>query len=293
MIRTAFSTVACPQWKLERVVRTAAELGYDGVELRTFGYGSRRFVCDPMLTGAAKVASLLADTGVDCCCLATSLRLDAPIRPHLLGRTFLFDQDAPVRRGRRMIDFASRIEAPMVRLFGFEVPAGESRRATVRLIGQRLAQLADHARHRGVRVVVENGGSFRTADDLRELLDAADSPLLGACYNGAVGRAAGEDHTKALRTLGRRLLLARLKDYAQGAPALPGAGEADARGFARALADYRFFDGWLSFEWDAAWHEGLEPADEVLPEAIATIYGWLGGQATGKASPAQRPMAAV
>lgn len=64
MIRTAFSTVACPKSTLGGVARMAAELGFDGVDLRTFGYDSRQFVCDPLMTSARKVADTFGDPGV-------------------------------------------------------------------------------------------------------------------------------------------------------------------------------------------------------------------------------------
>ncbi len=278
MIRTAFSTVACPKWSLERVARTAAELGFDGVELRTFGYDSRTFVCDPLMTGARKVTSTFADLGVDVCGLATSITLDHPVRPHVVGRTFLFDQERTTREATRLVDYASMIGAPFVRVYGFEVPEGEKRATSVRLIANRLTAIADHARHRGVTIVLENGGSFRTAEDLREIIDMVDSPLLAASYNTAVGLAAGDDHAKAIRTLGRRLKIARLKDVGEGGCVPLGTGQSEAMAFVESLVSYGHFDGWLCYEWDAAWDESLAPAEAVLPEAVRTIYGWLGAR---------------
>lgn len=279
MIRTSFSTVACPDWTLQRVARNAADLGFDGVELRTFGYDSRSFVCDPLMTSAAKVASTFGDLGVDVSGLATSIRLDHPVRPHVVGRTFLFDQERVTRQATRLVDYASLVGAPFVRVFGFEVPDGEKRATSVRLIANRLAAIADHARHRGVTIVLENGGSFCTAEDLREIIDMVDSPLLAACYNNAVGFAAGDDYAKAIRTLGRRLKVARLKDVGEHGCVPLGTGESRAQAFVQGLASYGHFDGWLCYEWDRAWNDALAPAGEVLPQAIRTIYGWLG--ATG------------
>lgn len=284
MIRTAFSTVSCPSWTLDRVARTAAELGYDGVDLRTFGFDSRQFVNDPLMTSARKVARTFGDLGIDICCLSTSIRLDAPIRPHVIGRTFLFDQERTTRQATQLVDFASSIGAPCLRVFGFEVPEGEKRATTVRLIAGRLATIADHARHRGVTILLENGGGFRTADAVREIVDMADSPLVGACYNNAVGHAVGDNPSAAIRTLGRRLHLARLKDYGTEGAAALGEGQSEARAFVETLKDATPFDGWLVYEWDAAWDQNLAPAEKVLPEAIRTIYGWLGANAGGKAA---------
>jgi len=41
-MRTAFSTVACPEWTLEDVASFAAEAGFGGVDLRSFGHRSRQ-----------------------------------------------------------------------------------------------------------------------------------------------------------------------------------------------------------------------------------------------------------
>lgn len=287
MIRTAFSTVACPKWTLDRVARAASELGFDGVELRTFGYDSRSFVCDPLMSSARKVASTFGDLGVDLCGLSTSIALDHPVRPHVVGRTFLFDQERVTRQATRLVDYASIVGAPYLRVFGFEVPEGEKRSTTARLIANRLAAIADHARHRGVTIVLENGGSFRTAESLREIIDMVDSPLLAASYCNAVGLAAGDDYAKAVRTLGRRLKIARLKDIGEDGAVALGTGRSDAEGFVRALSEYGYFDGWLSYEWDAAWDAGLAPAEDVLPQAIRSIYGWLGARGTKVAAKQQ------
>ena len=54
-MKLAFSTVATAEWTLEEVAAFAEEVGYDGVELRTFGSGSSRFACDPALTSPEKI----------------------------------------------------------------------------------------------------------------------------------------------------------------------------------------------------------------------------------------------
>ena len=73
-MRLAFSTVACPDWTLPRAIALAEELGYDGLEMRTFGEASNRFACDPALTGSAKVGAMLRASAVSPACVATGIR---------------------------------------------------------------------------------------------------------------------------------------------------------------------------------------------------------------------------
>ena len=86
MFKPAFSTVACPEWTLDRAARAAAEWGYEGLELRTFGHGSTHLACDPALTSAEKVRKVLDDAGVAPFSLASGVRFDEPIRPPVIGR---------------------------------------------------------------------------------------------------------------------------------------------------------------------------------------------------------------
>jgi sugar phosphate isomerase/epimerase len=274
VIHAAFSTLACPEWKLDRVAAAALEYGYDGVELRTFGFGSTQMACDPAMTDPDRVRRIFEDTGVEIACLATSIALDQPIRPKVFGRTFLFDQERSVRQARRLIDLASAIGAPLVRIFGFEIGPGETLGSTTRLIQSRLAALVDHARNRGVRVLVENGGSYSSAPALMGLIDGARHQLLGAAYGVAPGAAAGDDPRQAVRRLGRDLALGRVKDVDEhGRPVALAKGRIPVAEFVRELGATDF-GGWVVFEWDRAWDGSLAAPDAALPGVAAQLYRW-------------------
>ena len=47
MPKLAFSTVATPEWPLDRVLSFAETIDVDAVELRTFGSHATDFACDP------------------------------------------------------------------------------------------------------------------------------------------------------------------------------------------------------------------------------------------------------
>ncbi len=81
-IQLAFSTVACPDWTLEKVVEQAKAMGYAGVELRTLGDTSggataAMVACDPALSDPASVRRLFDDASIVPICLSTSISLGA------------------------------------------------------------------------------------------------------------------------------------------------------------------------------------------------------------------------
>lgn len=297
MIKPAFSTVACPDWTLSRIASYASSLGYEGVELRTFGHGSTRSACDPALTSPEKVRRLFADAGVKIVSLATSISFDEPIRPaiaaHLIG-----DTERSVRAAKSAIDLAAQIECPVVRVFGFEAPEGELlERATTRIV-DRLAKAVDAARNTGVRLAIENGGSFGSASAITGLVNRISSPLLGVCFNNGASVLAHEDPAVAAATLAQTCIMARLIDFdANRRPCQIGDGTLGAKASLEALAR-NGFDGPVIVEWDRAWLDasahtehatGLPPMpgpDAILPEALKRLYAWIAPTSPGSAKPA-------
>jgi sugar phosphate isomerase/epimerase len=283
MFKLAFSTVACPEWTLERVAQAAAAAGYDGVELRTFGSGSTQFACDPALTGPEKVRQIFFAAGVTFAPLATSVGFAEPLAPPILGRV-RGDLERPIRLLKSHIALARAIGCPYVRVYGFELPSREKRRAGIHRVVERLALAADAIANMGVRLVLENGGSFPTARSLLEVIERLGNPLVGAAYSLPVAAAAGEDPTTGIALLGPSLWVVKAKDLAGGTPCLPGDGEVPLGPAIRSLVE-RDYGGWVVFEWDRAWLRGLQEPDVALPEAARRIFAMAGAPAAVEAPP--------
>jgi sugar phosphate isomerase/epimerase len=274
-MKPAFSTLACPEWTFLRLAEQAAKWGFLGCELRTFGYGSTQFACDPALTSPAKARLLLERAGVEVVSLATSIRYDEPITPPVLGYVF-GDTEKSVRESKGAIDLAVRLECPYVRVFGFEIIGSEARRRALVRISDRLRKAADHARNSGVKLLVENGGSFSTAVQLSELLDAVGSELVEAAYSVPVAALAGEKASNGINVLGEKLACVKLRDYKGGRPCALGEGEFDNRGAVEALARAGFA-GWVVYEYDRAWFkdEPLADVDQVMRTSAMELFEWI------------------
>src|SRR5258708_1382693 len=71
--RLAFSTLACPDWSLERVVEAAGQYGYGGVELRLI---DGETIAPGLSAGERRrVRTLLSGAGVPIVAVDTSIRL--------------------------------------------------------------------------------------------------------------------------------------------------------------------------------------------------------------------------
>ena len=242
------------------------------MELRTFGESSRQFACDPALSSDEKVRRMFREQGVEILSLASSARFDEQVFPPVVGY-LITDHERCVREAQRAVELAVLLECPYVRVFGFEFPERETRSSGLKRIAGRLALVVDHADKSGVKVVVENGGSFGTAEQLMELIGRVDHPLLGASYSLAAGQAAGDEPARAIKTLDGALWVARVKDLKDGKPVLLGQGELACEAFVRGLASSGFV-GPLVYEWDRAWMPEIGGAEEALKLASKTLFTW-------------------
>lgn len=285
MIRTAFSTVACPSWTLSRVLDHASQWGYDSVEIRSFvggampgRAGGTGFASEPMLTDGDKIDDLVNHEGVVISAFATGIRFDKPVFPPVIGHA-LPGQHASVEAGRRAVDLAHEAGVRAIRVYPFDAPRGASRRIVTRRIANRLLRVCDHARHKDVQICLENGGAFTSAQDLKAIIDLVNHPLLRVAYDVRTGAEAGDAPEDAINTFGPRLHTLRLRDTkgeGEDRKTVPlGEGDVPNEAFVRA-ASQRGLDCFAVVNWDAAWLEDLAPAEQVLPEAVERLYGWIG-----------------
>ena len=272
MLKPTLSTVACPEASLREVADLAERFGFEAVELRTFGTDSKRFACDPALSSEDKSRTLFRTRGIEILSLATSCRFDATIFPPVLGHVFM-DTERSVREAKSAVDLAIQLGCPYVRVFAFEVAAREQPKAAIARIAGRLRKVCDHADKTGTKVVVENGGSFETAIQLRDLIENVSHPLLGASYSVATGFAAGDSPAASVAALGSRLWVARVKDLVGGRPVRLGEGEIPCEEFVGTLS-HAGFTGPLVYEWDRAWRPELAGASEALAGIALTLIGW-------------------
>lgn len=277
-MRPALSTIACPDWTLERVASAAGAAGYHGVELCTRGFDAVEMACDPLLSDAVKVRRTLERRGVVPMCLSTMIGFDEPIFPPVLG--FIRDTERSVRKTQRVIEFASTMGCPFVRVFAADPGRSGRRAARTRLIVQRVRLAAERCRGAGVQLLIENSDPFASVTRLGGLLDRIDLPMLvGASYSVVAGQAAGDRMSDAVALLGDRLHIVRLADRNNGTPCPLGAGDL---GVAQVLESLRNtgFGGWVVNEY----HRANQPDLTELDQAIAV------GPAMILAGVAQRPL---
>jgi len=267
-IRLAFSTVACPDWTIDKVVQQAAEMGYEGVELRTLGPGGSGLASDPMLSKPDTTRGAFEAQGIVPVCLSTSWSVyhDDPS----------VCQDA-FWQIKHSLEWAAQIGCSCVRVFGYEVGLGLDRSKIIERLAERVSALADVAGSLGVQLLLENTGPMAASKPWWWLLNVVDHPMVGLCWNVANAAAVGESPSVSVPMLNSRIRLAKVKDtqVGQGSGFVPlGDGTVGIQSFLKRLLGVGY-DGFVTVEWDRLWLASLASAQTYLPDARQRLSGWL------------------
>jgi sugar phosphate isomerase/epimerase len=263
--RLAFSTLAFPGTTLARAASLGSEYGYQGIELRLID-GE---LIDPSMPASARatVRQTVAAVGLPIVAVDSSIKLTG---------------DDPGPELSRFLELASDWECPLVRVFGGGLSDdARLRRAQLAGAARALEASVPLAERAGVAIGVETHDAFSSAAVVAELLAMVDSPWVGAVWDSHHPHRLGERPGDVYDLLGRRLLLAQVKD-ARRAPGSPdawqltllGQGEVPVREMLQ-LLDGGGYQGWISVEWEKHWHPEIEDPELALPQHFELLSAWL------------------
>jgi len=262
----SFSTLGCPKWPWSRILGQAAEMGYAAIELRGIE-GQMDLTKRPEFIGT-RVGQSMKDLE------AAGLRISD------LGASAKMHEAEPATRtaqldeGRRFIDLAQQLHVPYVRVFGDQVPPGESKASVLARVVDGLRTLGQHAKGSDVSVIIESHGDFTDSPTLLEILKGAAMPNVALLWDAHHTFVAGkEDPAATYKALGSYVRHTHLKDSKPDGTGvryvLTGDGNVPVRDTVNVLArnGYR---GYYSFEWEKAWHPEIEEPEVSFPH-YATI----------------------
>ena len=262
-LRVAFSTLAFPGATLASAVSLGRQWGYAGVELRLI---DGELIDPRMLADArAKVKQTLSAAGLPAVAVDSSVRLT---------------DDDPAPDLRRFLELASDWESPLVRVFGGPLPVGGPGRARQLGTAARvLESCVPLARRLGVAIGVETHDDFSASSVVAELLAMADPDWVGAVWDSHHPHRVGETPADVYANLGRRILLAQVKDARRRAGGdwelvLLGEGEVPVIQML-GLLTAGGYQGWISVEWEKRWHPEIAEPQIALPQHLRVLAEWM------------------
>ncbi|GAB3900690.1 sugar phosphate isomerase/epimerase [Larkinella knui] len=258
----AFSTLGCPKWDLDTILKTAVSAGYQAVEFRGLA-GELDLTKSPAFNTASKARETrtrFADRGIRICNLGSSAQLH-----HADAGKSAKNLD----EARRFIDLAQQLDCPYVRVFPDQLPADQSREATLQLISDGLLTLGDHAKNSSVAVLLESHGELTRSDLLIQIMQAAKHPKVGLIWDiFNMWADAHEAPAEVYQKLKPYIRHVHVKDarLANGKHqyVLLGQGDAPLREAIDSLKAGKY-EGYYSFEWEKLWHPDIAEPELAIP----------------------------
>jgi sugar phosphate isomerase/epimerase len=250
-MRLAFSSLACPGWSVEEIVRAADRYGYEGIEWR---------LADGALLGprtADVVWDVIKECGVQPVCLDTSC-----VFVHAEDA----DREKAVGYAVAMAERAAAIGAPAIRVFGGATPDGKTPSQVLEATAQSLTTAAA-GMPEGVALLVETHDAWSRGCDMAALLETTQG--VGVVWVVAHTCRAGESPNESLQHIGVPGLV-HVKDARGEKLTHLRDGDVPLDETIDALRDAGY-DGWLSLEWEKLWHPELDDPDVALPRAKAAL----------------------
>lgn len=265
--KLAFSTLACPDWSLERAIEEARRWGYEGLELRLID-GQ---LIEPNLSSSDResIGRVLRESDLGLVAADSSIRLvtdqlDVEVETELVS----------------FLELAAGWSAPLVRVFGGNPPDGISNEDVVAKAVRILEQTALVAGRLGVKIGLETHDAFSAASTVARVMDRVPSPEVGVIWDVLHTHRMGETPQQVWDLVGPRILSVHVKDARQASDGegwqlvLLGSGEVPVRACLDVLRRGGY-EGWLVSEWEKRWHPEIEDPDVALPHEIAVLREWL------------------
>ncbi|SEN87257.1 sugar phosphate isomerase/epimerase [Paenibacillus sp. OV219] len=265
-MKVAFSTLACPTWSWEQILREASSLGYDGIEIRGIEQEMMVHRCMPFLQqNIEQSMQQLKEHGLEIISLDTSCVF------HDLAKF-----EASIEEGKAAVDLAVKLGVPYIRVFGDAIPTETAREETIAQVARGIQAVSRYAEDTGVTVLMETHGDFSDSRALLAVIEQVGSSAFGVLWdiNNPYKYGDGEPLELTYERLGRYIKHTHIKDTRgadmHGQTTLCGEGDVPIKECIQLLAD-RGYEGWLSFEWEKRWIPSIEEPEVALPHFIRYI----------------------
>ena len=278
-MKLAFSTLGCPQWKLERIAQAARDYGYAAIEFRAIGGELDLLTRPEFQPGTVETTRRwLADQALSVCCVDSSCKFDSRDAD---------ERHKEVEVAVRHCELAANLGAPLIRIFPDKIQTGTTRGETRDNIAAGLREVAQRAPD-GVRVGLETHGDFARGHQAAEIMSLADHSSVAVIWDVANSLAAGDSIAEAAREVAPHLAHVHLRDARaiegreHWLPVLAGRGAVSLATVVNVLRKLNYED-YISFEWEKYWHPEIEEPEVALPDFMKAMKAILQQDQTANA----------
>jgi len=256
-MKTAFSTLCCPNYDWKEIFSMATDLGFDGIEVR---YIKEDEALSPFsIEKCDETAEMLKKLRIEIPCLST-------------GGCIKHDNwDENKAEILKYISIAPKVGAKYIRILG-DLKANPEGEVDDAVVAQRIKEMVPAAEENGVVLLVETNGVYADTSRLAELLNTIASDNVAALWDvHHPYRYFNESAETTLTNLGAYIKHVHVKDSVyendKVTYKLIGEGDIPLDDIMLALKSINY-EGYVTLEWVKRWNSELSDAGIIFPKFV-------------------------
>ncbi len=266
-MKTAFSTLGCPNWSFKEIYATAKDIGFDGVEIR--GIGNEMY---------APNMGIFADDKIE----ETKAKFEGRLKISCLTSAACLENSDCIEEAKDYLLLADKLGVPFVRIMinGTTYPTD----ANIAECAERYRAICDFALEKGIKALplVETNSVLANSTVMKEFMDSIHRTNAGVLWDiNHPHRYFCEEVEKTAANLGRYIRYMHIKDshIENGELKYRMAGYGDMPIYdALRAAKKEGFDGYVCLEWVKRWMPDLQEPGIVFSHYynyITYLFGML------------------
>ena len=269
-MKLSFTTLGCPQWTLRQIVENAAQMGYDGVDIRGLLEDVDVSKRPEFTTGLNETRQIFADHGIDISGIAISAKyavVDAA------------ERDAQFDETRRNMELAAKLGAHILRVYGGRVPEGHTVDSILPTLIENLQAIGDEAEKYDVTLALETHDDWTDSATFARLMAEANHPRVRVLWDlHHPYRTNGEEAEVTYANLAPYVVSTHFKDSVPTADGHQYVLLVEGDVPLKKMLDMLIaggYDGYAILEWEKRWHPDLAEPEIAFPQYVSKMREWL------------------
>ena len=262
-MKLAFSTLGCPDWDIETVIKRAGEYGFQGLEIRGIEReldvtGMKIFTSE-----APRTKGTLEDAGLDIICFSSSVFMSND-DPSALTKN--------LEEIKRYTELCETFNTPCIRIFGGEI-GDMSWVQAIETAAETLLRMISALGGSKTKIVIETHDDWMAGVHFRKLMEIVDSDSVGVLWDvNHPYMFINEAPEVTWRETGAWVYHTHWKDSKINEdskhgfdPCLMGEGVLPHKQIYDVLKNGGY-TGYLSLEWEKMWHPDIPGPEIAFPQ---------------------------
>ena len=273
-MKMGFSTLGCPAWPYEIILKRASEYGFNGFEVRgILGEMDLLKVPEFKPNQSAETLRKASDAGVEITMLMTSCKFSSPDSA---------ERKKNLDEGKANMDLAVAMDVNMIRVFGGKIGVESSPESVYSWVVENLRNLAEYGENIGVVPAIEIHDDFVDTHLVKKIIRRIDHPNMKVLWDTHhPWRKFGQRPDECWSNIGKDVVDVHFKDsFVTDKERLGykycffGEGDMPNQEALKVLVKSNY-KGYLTLEWEKSWHDYLPEPEIGFPQYIEKMKEYL------------------